>query len=506
MISLGLSLLFIAPLPKPEITKEQHFPEPLELVINDKFYTLYGGNELNKQIRQICLPYFSFVEPNRLNHSKFEECFAKENIVPLAESGLIGYLENLKRATIVIPRSTIESQVAIVKALFEGGKPQFETKSTKDKDGLVAPLSKSEIRYFEIDYSLNYRSVYGAPPAKIPDSLKDVETYFIPDLYHFKNTSSIDKGAAPIHRFISQDQHGKQLVYYLPFATDEAWYTNDVIHYQGALALNNHFEKQMSLAAPILAKYHPELSTRQHKMLLQIKLFNQMSSLAYEDPWQDINACKWSNSKYADDFEKAFQGVSHGIKIGSRTWTPPGWVWQAASKLHTSIEEQGFGPYQLIFGLLKEASQDTEIRAHFAAYLSPEDFVDDKAIMRTIFEKPTMSCAMAFDHILTQLEKTSFVNPEVRCSPIYPPFIMDKTYAREYALMFMAVSMLGFPEKAEHSEHLIFYGAHFLSQWDFYSEVLGQPYLFPELPRWRRLNGLKSGGNILTYTLDYSSN
>ena len=92
------------------------------------------------------------------------------------------------------------------------------------------------------------------------------------------------------------------------------------------------------------------------------------------------------------------------------------WDWEIASKYHTPIEEQGFGPYQVIFGLFKEAAADPEIRAHFKDHLDDSDFTDDKAMMRAILDKPTHSYALTVDYILKKLMNSVYKDSRVRAA------------------------------------------------------------------------------------------
>ena len=196
----------------------------------------------------------------------------------------------------------------------------------------------------------------------------------------------------------------------------------------------------------MLFQFHEELTYEQIRILFSGKLVWEMLVLKDEDPWQDINACEWSGCEHQPNFAKAFDSVSYGIKIFNIPINFIPWDWRIASKYHTPIEEQGFGPYQVIFGLFKEASEDPDVRSHFKEYFDESDFENDKAMMRAILDKPTYSYALTLDYILTKLVNSVYKNTEVRATSIFPPFIKDKKEARQFSIVSSARFLTGNPE------------------------------------------------------------
>ena len=217
--------------------------------------------------------------------------------------------------------------------------------------------------------------------------------------------------------------------------------------------------------------------------------------MRHEDPWQDIGACKWAGCSLAERFAQVFQEVEYGVKAHGIMTRPP---WKVAS-LYIDKSMQGFGPYQTIFGSFKEASQNKNTRLAFAQYLTPDDFKDDKAMMRAIFEKPTMSYAFLLYYLLSQLRYTTFADTAMRATPILPPFFRNKVHARQLGLMGAATIVSAYPERAITTPIVACVGSPTIPFYQFISDLLGGKQLFPNTGRRQIVLTTTNGLKFMTY-------
>ena len=470
-------------------------PVPLEVSVANESYTLYGGNGWNQELRQVCATHFT--RDNYLSERSLTQCLWEEQGVSLAESQLPQILAGLRSSTIVITPSMLEDHDAILEALLEAEDIALQTESTAKKDDSMDFIAGEKGR---VSYTGMYRRVFvpaDADSSKIwlPSILQEADIFMSPNV--FNEAYTLPAEITPIaYRLVVTGDSGDPAVTYIPLDVNDSIYFFETDDFGDAMAVEQHFSGDIGIAASIMREHHQELTYAQLKMLLQSKLMTQLVMMRHEDPWQDIAACRWADCSYADQFAKEFSDVEYGVPIGNGLYKPSWWL---ASKLHTPMREQGYGPYQVILGLFEEAGQNEEVMLHFAEYLTDEDFVDEAAMLRAIFEKPTMSAALVYDFILTRLKDTVFENPEVRMSPIFTPFLKNPRVARQYALMATANILVAHPERDSDAKIMVMLASQHFSLWSFYSDVLDTGDLFSRVVYKRTRMSTVQGEDIVTY-------
>lgn len=415
--------------------------------------------------------------------------------------------ENTSEApTIEFTTEMYQEDMAIKLALVQSKAIELKTVSTADKDRRASLFSQDKS---QTDYAKPYTAVYNAPAVNLPPILK-LFTHFV--FYsNISTTANLPiRSTTILYKIIDRTKPPPEQVQYAVLDNPENLIYFSTEYFKHGLAIYKQFEPAIELATDILHKNHPELSKIQLKMLLQDRLLTALATMRHEDPWQDLGACQWSDCSLASKFAETFRDVDYGIKILGITirpsWKIASWLGQIFPWLSSAKEEQGFGVYQTIFGLFKEAAEDPDSRQHFVEYFEPAYFIDDKAMMRALFEKPTMSCALVYDFLLTKLEKTVFQNPAVRTSPLWPPFIINRVSARQYALMSAATVLYGAPEMDESTKQIALAGSPFMDLWDFCSEILQEPKVFPDIAHYESLGLLSPTQAFLLYWSDGTKN
>ena len=418
-------------------------PYRLEIKSQDESYFIYNNNELNQTLRMKCDGY---VDDHKLDDVELDKCLSKNNDSPLSKAKLISHLKKLKIRTIEIDTSLYSEMARIIGALKmnnNASKLKFDAVSTADKDSSVSILSDREKSE---NYAYYYYLTYGGLEAEASIDRPVIGRYdrlLLPFLSSRSNElSTLDYEI--IYREIISKKYSQFVSSYYKFDPNNvsSFAMGDFVY---PLAMCDLFKNDIKIATDVLSKHHDALTEKQIRILFTGKLVWELLVLKDEDPWQDINACNWSDCNLENKFDEVFENVSYGIKVFNTPIDLP-WSWEIASKFHTPIEEQGFGPYQVIFGLFKEAAADLKVRSHFKNVLDDKCFEDDESMLRTIIEKPTFAYALTLDYILTKLTNTVFKNPNVRALPTQPPFINDKVEGRQFAIISATRLLTGNPE------------------------------------------------------------
>jgi len=476
-----LALLLIGPSPQPQenTVSPDSFPHPLEVRASGETYTIYGQEAWNAKLRSDCQAYFS--TENYLQESQLKGCFAGVYNTTLEDSQFLMYLQSLQLSTIKISEEMMEQDRTINQAVLAASHPDFTTESTSKDERVREWLSDDMAN--NVDYALYYTQIYLPQqdyviPPPIPSVLKDIDSFVSPDITITRRTLPLE--AMPvIYRVVRKNKQGNPDVLFIPLDINDPLYACDTAYFPSAAQLTQSWRKDISLAASILYdSYADELSFNQLSMLLQTKLTTSLATLRHEDPWQDKSACLWSGCSLSDSFERVFNQPNYGVPIFGHLFNLP---WRQVSWLTASLRSQGFGPYQIIFGLFEEAAKDAAAREHFKTQLLPEDFTDEKAMLRTIFEKPTMSAAFVVYHVIAQLKNTTFKDPMVRISPTIAPYISDPKAARQFSLMSTTQLLLSHPERDSVAPFIAYVANPGFGEWQFYADILGEESLFPNM-------------------------
>lgn len=482
-IKMGL----IAPGNLPEKINFDDFSPPLEIVLTTEAdaHTLYGGNKWNPFLREVCADYFQFRRENVVARRELEQCFSERRETPLFESGFPRYLHYLEGATVVITPAMQEESREAKNALAEAESPVLQAESTGPKEGAMAFLqSGAEGRVNTVHFAQYYRRIYvpdhlSIPQVRVPQSImrEEANMFLDPDFSSISYVTPVNR--VPLaYRVIEQAETGDPVVKYFPLRTRNVLYSPTGLNFQEAFAILHHFSPDIDLVADILYKYHgDELTHGQLKMLVQGQLMVVQNGMLEEDPWQDIPPIRSSGSLYADNFLEVFSDVDYGVSVRGMLVRPP---WRLTSALFAPVPKQGFGPYQIILGLFEEAGQNQKVRSHWEGHLEDSDFADRDAMWRAIFDKPTLSCALVYDYVISQLRETTFADPHVRMPSNFPPFFTNTTAARQFALMNASYTLVMYPEREADAFTFLTTHDNLFYRWSLFAEALGEPPLFPD--------------------------
>ncbi len=138
-------------------------------------------------------------------------------------------------------------------------------------------------------------------------------------------------------------------------------------------------------------------------------------------------------------------------------------------------------------------------RGHFEEFLSEADLEDNKALLRTIFEKPTYAYAMMYDYLLQKLKGSVFRDPRLMFSPVRPPFINDPGTARQLSLVSTAAILASQPERDKLAGLLALGNPYDSVLLYFTADLMGLPNPFPAVPVRKLTVTAHFGDVFLTY-------
>ncbi len=490
----------------PALPTEEMASAPLEIKQGDISIKLYEGEELNRLLRSACKEYFT--AQDSLEGVALQTCLNKRG-TSLKESGISDYLETVTTATQEVSAESWEEAKALLLSAGQTAQPHFQTVSTYKDDQRVAFASGKKQGQHQIPYYDYSRQVYWAPEVEPPQYLREFDALLVPSIFAgASETLPFDHIQKPLqYRVILHPSEGKPEVLYFreePILAADYFPNNKYI---GAYSLFRHFEPDIDQAVGILSRFHgSELTPAQLKVVLAGKLLLEQVALRYEDPWQDRCACRWAGCDRQELIEAAYEQVEKGIKFVGHVVDLPCLSWEAASNWGTEnwryepLEKQGFGPYQVIVGLLKEAAENQTVREHFAGLVTQADFQDDRALVRTIFEKPTFAEAFLLDYVLTRLEETTFADPKMRLGKaLLPPFFSDPHLARQVSLMETAFLAVGVPERSQDLGRFAPMYAAYPPYWQYINQIIDGEDLFPGIiVSERRITS--NQGQFVSYT------
>jgi len=421
-----------------------------------------------------------------MTEAALAHCFQEQYGLSLRESCFPAYLESLTAGTFITRGEKEESLVSVAQALANTPELEIGAKSTAKRDKSVSYFSHYE--KLDLAYAPYYGKIYGQTTEVIPPQLQGVDYVIYPRGLSLLS-QVVPADCMPIaYRIIDTSLGSEYPITYMPLDLSQSipFHTLDRLAQSAAVAKS--FHNEIVHAAKNLHHYHSKALGLEHCItMLYIKLIVELYNARYEDPWQDLGACQWSGCKLLKAYQEAFKDVDYGIKVGG-VLTRPSWL--LASQLHTPMAEQGFGVYQVILGLLQEASNNPEVRSHWQAELTESDFADQKAMMRAIFEKPTLCYAFVADYLLTRLEKTTFSDPKMRTLSFLPPFIADEEQARQLSIMHVLFRLSVQPEDADGAKAMALFAEDMFGTAETFRLMLGMDFLFNSVPH-----------NSLIYTL-----
>ncbi|MDO8462415.1 MAG: hypothetical protein Q7S98_06130 [Deltaproteobacteria bacterium] len=270
------------------------------------------------------------------------------------------------------------------------------------------------------------------------------------------------------------------------------------------LEILHPYDDQIWAAAHLVANLH-NMKPANVYLTFYASFLQEMTHLEPHDIWQDVSACTWAGDLWGDEcsfsdridetlFNSAYAMYDDPLVTALRQFhsddaahdcsflpqlyfwkdkTPkncaddpavrdnisslrPDWerrmIWRVASmKEKTDRHKQGFGPGQVILGYALKAAQDPEVFQPFveAGFLTPDNFKNDEAAMRTVLDPETFvfAKALTINLALTHLERTDFYDPEVAFPSNYGYLIPNAATAREVALLVEAENDARFPDE-----------------------------------------------------------
>lgn len=212
-----------------------------------------------------------------------------------------------------------------------------------------------------------------------------------------------------------------------------------------AIAFLKKYKPEIDRAIQILSQNHPDLAKENLTLAYDQLIRLELAYMDEIDLVQDAAASRYAEVPQSriDLFEKYFPSsvrVSVGFSsLGSSLWRLVSW------KRGVPIVTQGLGPLQIIPGIALSAFQNKPLFDSYSHLVTKEDFKDEKAIIRAIFDPQKMFAvkAMTWDLQLRELKKF----PEILTTRIIPSPHINGKNARELALLEGARYLVQFPEK-----------------------------------------------------------
>lgn len=494
-----IAISFVAPFLKydPSIPLRVEFP--------NAEMRIYSGNAIFAGLMNSCVP--EYIRPGmRVPAWQLDECLQEIGNEPIRQNGFVKIMELLEGRTVITAAPDREELQGIYDALDAA--PEIEIDATS----AIAGQSQSEAmrEYLENhkelehpNFSMHYRDIYGAPALPYPEGIKKHVIPLIPDTYRKRSYDGALESVPPLIRTVRRSADGSESASYIfgsMEGTVRAYLPEKIEHVH---SLVRHFAPRLDVAAEILHRHHPHLKLVNLRSLLYSRMSEEVMALDFEDPWQDMNACRFSGCSLQDNFAKALAGSQIGPMVNGTVYNLP---WELSSKIAVDMKRQGFGPMQVILGLAMEASENAEVLAHFEGCLSREDFKDEKAALRAILEKPVMTYALCYDYVATKLEKTVFSDPSVRLPEISAPYIQDRGAAREYSFLQVASLITAYPESDERAKDNVLGGVDLGESKFIWGDIYGIEPDFKTLKCFRQHQGknFEDGKELCFYAISGS--
>lgn len=401
----------------------------------------------------------------------------------------IQYLKIMGEETVWLPYDANRSSQSLEARLKRVPDLKLSSRSAAISDDPFVVMSEPSGRV-PPNYAEVYCRIYGVSPFELPENLKE-KVFFIP---YFNDAVQPNWGSQSfLFRLVKETAQGGILITYNEIHPTMPGLFFPLERLKPALAFVNQFRADLDQAARLLHAAHPDIHEENFKAALYKKLMMELWALNFEDPWQDVSACEHFGCQFLPQFRRELSSVEYGVWVNDRLERPD---WQLATWLHTEIERQGFGPFQIVFGLVRESLRDPSILEHFSGWLSPADFVNTEATIRTLLDprKAAYTWAMLVDFVLKQLKATVFSDPQVAIPSDESPYISDLATAREYSMLALADALAGHPERSARAKEHIFYPTDLHVQSFFMKDIFGINPYFPGLSS-RRINM----GNTVIY-------
>ncbi len=277
------------------------------------------------------------------------------------------------------------------------------------------------------------------------------ETYGVrfqspPRSYQVSNPSvCTDTSPLPLRHRVILRQSETSLAYYVCNAMKRTW--SPEVHAVVSDFLRT-YQVLIRRAVKILAQNHPNLRRENVELFFDSLITTEFMYFNDIDLAQDIAAGAYAgiSERYLDGLKARGPDTWKSTAVstpflGSRFWRFESW------RRDIPIASQGLGPLQIIVGLAMEAARDKALLASYAPLVSGEDFKDEQAVIRAIFDPTKMFAAkaMTWDLELRDLEKTDpFFAPALLLNPDVPKL----SAAREIGLLAAAQHLVQFPEQA----------------------------------------------------------
>jgi hypothetical protein len=426
--------------------------QPLTIEHLGQDYQVYSQNTLYNFFSSNCSLFMG--DNMTMPTVAVDACMASLGEKSIEELGIAGLLRQLEEQTVYVKADEPAEYLKLAKALIEADPIELTATSTApstDQSQLRDEYREAHKDKEHPDFTDTYRQIYGAPLLNYPDHLDPLH---IPVDPHFNTGEIFDvlKGSVeiPALRVVIDDGGSPDVRYQYIDDNNGVILAVDPDKILPIYSLVKHFSSDLDKAAAILHEHHPHIHEENLRMQLYSRMGSELNALDFEDPWQDRGAAAYSGADI--DFKMPLKGKEVGVLKNGDVFDAP---WRLGSELVVAMEHQGFGPMQVILGLAIEAASDPEVLAHYEGELSAEDFVDNKAALKTILENPVFVYALCYDYVLTKLERTVFKDPAVRRPRSSIPHLQDDQASREFALVHTASMLVAYPEKDVEAKNIV---------------------------------------------------
>ena len=215
----------------------------------------------------------------------------------------------------------------------------------------------------------------------------------------------------------------------------------------GALSFIDHFKEQIRDAAEIVATGNPDLDARLIELNLMSLVFLESKFYDDTDIKQDLAVLARSTSPWAQKFNDQFTGLTSPLNwllttsLGYTAYT-------AASNEMIEIDNQGFGPLQIIPNLIKAAWQNDELRERYKSHL-PANFDpnNEDQLFSALFDPQFMFVlkAMTYDLECQNMRKLG----SIAVPFINPPFLASEADAKSLVITQGAFHLVQMPEDVD---------------------------------------------------------
>lgn len=416
--------------------------DKITLTIEGADLELYPGEEWFNVVRENC---GSSIINGRIKENSLASCLSSKIKGPILESDFFQYLTGAEIGTVTVTEDDYEEHQKLINILDSSKPLNMKARSSFGNDNDVAWFSPAD--WDAPNYAEAYCRAYGFNVPSLPQRFKDIYMLAFFDLSNIVDHVSKDDRIT-LYRVIDQREG---TVHYVPFDMKKVEMALRMKRIPGALGLVYGFQDSIKLSADKLFKYNPDIPKHLLELMFYRKLLIQGSVLMFEDPWQDINACRYSGCQRLKDLEKALEGYEYGIKVADKYIRPP---WELATKLRVPLERQAFGTYSTVFGLFKEAVTWAKGNNDLLGLFSADEVDNEKQMLKMLFDKPTESFALVIHFLITREKEAVFSDKNYRVSPIVPPFIRDQEFARQLALIGVVDILTSHPERGAEGDNV----------------------------------------------------